>query len=122
MFRNIGESRREKPVTFHNETLLGGGGPGAMFSMLPSRAWPGGLPVACARMAGRQTPATRLLEEAGVPFTLHEYGHDPAEKSFGLEAATALALDAGRVFKTLVVQVGNLFRVCIVPAAATLDL
>jgi Cys-tRNA(Pro)/Cys-tRNA(Cys) deacylase len=73
-------------------------------------------------MAGRQTPATRLLEKAGVPFALHEYGHDPDQKSFGLEAAAALALDPRRVFKTLVVKVGEAFEVCIVPAAATLDL
>jgi Cys-tRNA(Pro)/Cys-tRNA(Cys) deacylase len=73
-------------------------------------------------MAARQTPATRLLEEAGVRFALHEYAHDPGQKSFGLEAATALALDPGRVFKTLVVEVGDAFRVCMVPVWATLDL
>src|ERR1700761_6169829 len=73
-------------------------------------------------MAGRQTPATRLLQKAGIPFTLHAYEHDPGQRSFGLEAATALALDPGRVFKTLVVQVGTAFAVCIVPAVASLDL
>jgi len=73
-------------------------------------------------MAARQTPATRLLQKAGVRFALHEYARDPEQKSFGLEAATALALDPDRVFKTLVVQVGDAFRVCMVPATATLDL
>jgi Cys-tRNA(Pro)/Cys-tRNA(Cys) deacylase len=73
-------------------------------------------------MAARQTPATRLLQKSGVRFALHEYAHDPEQKSFGLEAATALALDPGRVFKTLVVEVADAFRVCLVPATATLDL
>ena len=73
-------------------------------------------------MAARQTPATRLLQKAGLRFALHDYVHDPEQKSFGLEAATALALDPGRVFKTLVVEVGDAFRVCMVPAIATLDI
>ena len=32
-------------------------------------------------MAGRQTPATRVLRAATVPFTLHAYEHDPQADS-----------------------------------------
>ena len=38
-------------------------------------------------MAGRETPATRALREAGVAFELREYDHDPAAGSYALEAA-----------------------------------
>jgi Cys-tRNA(Pro)/Cys-tRNA(Cys) deacylase len=73
-------------------------------------------------MAGRETPATRAASAAGIDFTLHEYVHDPAADSYALEAATALGLEPARVFKTLVVTVGEELTVCIVPAGDTLDL
>jgi Cys-tRNA(Pro)/Cys-tRNA(Cys) deacylase len=73
-------------------------------------------------MAGRATPATRAARVAGIPFTLHEYAHDPVADSYALEAATALGLEPARVFKTLVVTVGEELTVCIVPAADSLDL
>ncbi len=73
-------------------------------------------------MAGRDTPATRAARRAGIAFTLHEYAHDPAAASYALEAVTALGLDPARVFKTLVVTVGEELTVCVVPAADTLDL
>ncbi len=73
-------------------------------------------------MSGKETPATRVAEKAGIPFTLHEYGHDPAASSYALEAAEALSVDPARVFKTLVVSVGGLMKVCVVPAQASLDL
>jgi len=73
-------------------------------------------------MAGRDTPATRAARRAKVDFTLHEYEHDPGADSYALEASSALGLDPARVFKTLVVLVGDALTVCIVPAGATLDL
>lgn len=73
-------------------------------------------------MAGRQTPATRAAEQAGITYTLHEYDHDPRAASFAGEAAEALGLDPRRVFKTLVVAVGDDLAVAIVPAADQLDL
>ncbi|HKG03449.1 MAG TPA: aminoacyl-tRNA deacylase [Conexibacter sp.] len=76
-------------------------------------------------MAGRETPATRAAKAAGIEHAVHEYGHDPSADSYALEAAEALAIDAARVFKTLVVAAdggaGGL-TVCIVPSDATLDL
>jgi Cys-tRNA(Pro)/Cys-tRNA(Cys) deacylase len=72
-------------------------------------------------MAGRETPATRALAEAGVAFDLREYEHDPAAGSYALEAADALGLDPDTVFKTLVVDLDGSRAVCLVPAAMQLD-
>ncbi|MET0579286.1 MAG: Cys-tRNA(Pro) deacylase [Ilumatobacteraceae bacterium] len=69
------------------------------------------------------TPAVRALEAAGIPFTLHEYHHDPAVRSYGLEAATALGLDPDQVFKTLLVAAdGGDLAVAIVPLSSHLSL
>ncbi len=73
-------------------------------------------------MAGRETPATRAAKAAGITYTLHEYDHDPRAASYAGEAAEALGLDPRRVFKTLVVAVGDDLAVAIVPAASQLDL
>ncbi len=73
-------------------------------------------------MAGRETPATRAAKAAGITYTLHEYGHDPRAASYAGEAAEVLGLDPRRVFKTLVVTVGDDLAVAIVPAADQLDL
>ena len=51
------------------------------------------------------TPATVLLAAAGVPFTIHEFVHDPSERNYGAVAAEALGADPDQVFKTLLAQV-----------------
>jgi hypothetical protein len=56
-------------------------------------------------VAGRGTTATVALERAGIPFTVHEYSHDPRHESYGREASEALGVSAGRVFKTLIASV-----------------
>lgn len=69
------------------------------------------------------TPAVRALLAAGVAFDLLEYAHDPNAKSFGLEAASALGLDPGMVFKTLVARLdGGQLVVALMPADRELDL
>ncbi len=68
------------------------------------------------------TPATVALTAAGVAFTQHAYEHDPAARSFGLEAAEVLGLPAEQVFKTLVVSTGAGLAVAVVPVAGSLDL
>ncbi len=73
-------------------------------------------------MAGRETPATRAAKAAGITYTLHEYDHDPRAASYAGEAAEVLGLDLRRVFKTLVVCVGDELAVAVVPAADQLDL
>jgi Cys-tRNA(Pro)/Cys-tRNA(Cys) deacylase len=69
-----------------------------------------------------RTPAIAVLEQAGVAFTLHEYGHDARAESYGLEAADKLGVAPGRVFKTLVVSLEGALAVACVPVAAQLDL
>jgi Cys-tRNA(Pro)/Cys-tRNA(Cys) deacylase len=51
------------------------------------------------------TPATSALTALGVPFVEHQYAHDAANTSFGLEAASVLGLEPDRVFKTLLAEV-----------------
>ena len=73
-------------------------------------------------MAGRGTTATIALERAKIPFTLHEYAHDPRHDSYGLEASEALGVPPERVFKTLVAAVDGALAVGVVPAGRQLDL
>ncbi len=74
-------------------------------------------------LAVAATPAVRVLEQAGVPFTLHSY--DPAHRSehgYGEAAVAALGSDPRQVFKTLVARVDGDLTVAVVPVAGTLDL
>jgi Cys-tRNA(Pro)/Cys-tRNA(Cys) deacylase len=69
------------------------------------------------------TPAVRILERARITHRVHAYEHDPGSESYGLEAAHALNIPCGRVFKTLLAQdtAGHLL-VALVPVAGQLDL
>lgn len=49
------------------------------------------------------TPAITLAKQKKLDYKVHEYSHDPAAESYGLEAAQKLGIDAAQVFKTLVV-------------------
>jgi Cys-tRNA(Pro)/Cys-tRNA(Cys) deacylase len=73
------------------------------------------------------TPAVRLLEAAGVEFSLHEYDRGGDLHDFGREAANALGLPADQVFKTLVVSVDRggaspTLAVAVVPVSCQLSL
>lgn len=68
------------------------------------------------------TPATVLLDRAGVWYRAHAYQHDPAVTNFGAEAAELLGVDPARVFKTLLAEVDGSLVVAIVPVLGTLDL
>lgn len=68
------------------------------------------------------TPALRALVAAKVPHVVHEYAHDPRAESYGLEAAEAIGVAPGRVFKTLVANDGARLYVGIVPVDGKLDL
>jgi len=69
-----------------------------------------------------KTPALVVVARAGVSYRVHEYAHDPAAASYGLEAAEKLGVDPARVFKTLVAEVDGKPLVAIVPVEAELDL
>jgi Cys-tRNA(Pro)/Cys-tRNA(Cys) deacylase len=75
-----------------------------------------------AKKKGASTPALVALQAAGIPFAVHEYGHDPDETAYGLEAARALKLDPARVFKTLVADVDGQLVVGCVPVSSQLSL
>jgi Cys-tRNA(Pro)/Cys-tRNA(Cys) deacylase len=75
-----------------------------------------------AKKQSQGTPATVALTKAKVEFTTHAYEHDPAAKSFGLEAAAALGLAPEQVFKTLLVEVDGKLTVGVVPVDKQLDL
>ncbi len=68
------------------------------------------------------TPAFVALHRANIPFTPHSYVHDPRADSFGMEAAGALGVEPGRVFKTLMAEVDGELCVGVVPVMGSLDL
>jgi len=68
------------------------------------------------------TPAINAAKKAKISFTVHEYEHDPACASYGLEAAEKLQLDPARVFKTLVADLGGELVVAVIPVESMLGL
>ena len=68
------------------------------------------------------TPAINTAKKAKIPFTVHEYDHDPDCASYGLEAAEKLGVDPARVFKTLVADLGGELVVAVIPVEAMLGL
>lgn len=68
------------------------------------------------------TQAMKVLTQAGIPYAVHEYRHDPDVTAFGEEAASILKLDPERVFKTLVAEVDGQLVVGIVPVSGQLSL
>ena len=73
-------------------------------------------------MGAKGTPATVVVAKAKVEHRIHEYAHNPAAPSYGLEAAEQLGVDPAGVFKTLVAEVDGRLTVAVVPVAARLDL
>ena len=69
------------------------------------------------------TPGINAAKKAGIAHRIHEYVHDPASESYGLEAAEKLGMPSARVFKTLVVRLDDRsLAVGIVPVSATLGM
>ena len=74
------------------------------------------------------TRAIDAARRAGVAHTVHEYAHGTRAslreggRGYALEAVEALGIDAGRVFKTIVVSVGGRLGVAVVPADSEVDL
>ncbi|SDS72752.1 Cys-tRNA(Pro)/Cys-tRNA(Cys) deacylase [Friedmanniella luteola] len=68
------------------------------------------------------TPATVALARAGVAHSLHPYAHEDGTSHYGDEAAAALGVPPGRIFKTLLADLGGELVVAVVPVARQLDL
>jgi Cys-tRNA(Pro)/Cys-tRNA(Cys) deacylase len=62
------------------------------------------------------TRATKMLERAGVAFTVRSYDYDPDADSIGLQAAEALGEPPERVLKTLMALVDGKPVCVIVPS------
>ncbi len=64
----------------------------------------------------KATRATRMLEQAGIAFTVHSYDYDPNADKIGLQAAAALGETPQRVLKTLMALVDGKPVCVIVPS------
>jgi Cys-tRNA(Pro)/Cys-tRNA(Cys) deacylase len=79
-------------------------------------------------MGAQGTRAIDVARRAGVVHTVHEYAHEARAslkeggRGYALEAVAALGIDAGRVFKTIVVSVDGRLGMAVVPADAEVDL
>src|SRR3982751_1435045 len=62
------------------------------------------------------TPATSVLEKAGIAFKLHEYDYDPNAARIGMQAADALGVSPSRLLKTLMAKAGGAV-VCVLIAS-----
>ena len=75
-----------------------------------------------AKKSSAGTPATAALISRGIDFTPHPYEHQAGTASYGVEAADALGVDTGRVFKTLLADADGTLVVAVVPVSGQLDL
>jgi Cys-tRNA(Pro)/Cys-tRNA(Cys) deacylase len=64
----------------------------------------------------KATRATRMLEQAGITFTLHSYEYQPDADRIGLQAAEALQERPERVLKTLMALVDDKPVCAIIPS------
>ena len=64
----------------------------------------------------KTTPATQVLIKAGINFTLAHYEYDPNAERVGLQAAEAMGVSPGEVFKTLMAELDGKPICAIVPS------
>lgn len=68
------------------------------------------------------TPATVLLDRVGIAYEVRAYEHDPRATNYGTEAAAALDVEPGQVFKTLLIDTDQGLGVAVVPVDTLVDL
>ena len=69
------------------------------------------------------TPAINLLKKSAIKYQVHEYEHDPACSSYGLEAAQKTGASDQQIFKTLVIKLdNNQLAVGIIPVSEKLSM
>ena len=69
------------------------------------------------------TPGINAARKAKIAHKVHEYVHDPASESYGLEAAEKLSVPEARVFKTLVVSLDSReLAVGVIPVSSMLSM
>ena len=64
----------------------------------------------------RSTPATLMLDKAGVTYRLHSYVYDPDAESIGLAAAAALGVSPRVMLKTLIVLLDGGYACVVLPS------
>ncbi len=64
----------------------------------------------------KATRATRMLEQAGVAFTVHTYEYDGDAERIGLQAAEALGEEPSRVLKSLMTLIDGKPACVILPS------
>jgi len=64
----------------------------------------------------KTTPATLALSKAGIAFTLATYDYDPNAERVGLQAAEAMGVSPGEMFKTLMAELDGKPVCAIVPS------
>ncbi len=70
----------------------------------------------------KATRATRLLDQAGIAFTLHTYDYDANAERVGLQAAEAMGVAPERVLKTLMALVDGKPVCAIIPSDSELSM
>jgi Cys-tRNA(Pro)/Cys-tRNA(Cys) deacylase len=70
----------------------------------------------------KSTPATLVLEKAGVAFKLHEYDYDPNAARIGMQAAEALGIEPARLLKTLMARGGDAVVCVLAPSDREVNL
>jgi Cys-tRNA(Pro)/Cys-tRNA(Cys) deacylase len=70
----------------------------------------------------KSTPATLVLEKAGVAFKLHEYDYDPNAARIGMQAAEALGIEPARLLKTLMARGGDAVICVLAPSDREVNL
>ncbi len=79
-------------------------------------------------MGSQGTRAVDAARRAGISYVVHEYAHDARTslkeggRGYALEAVEALGIEAGRVFKTIVVALDGRLGLAVVPADSEVDL
>jgi len=68
------------------------------------------------------TPAINAAKKARIRYTIHQYTHDPAADSYGVEAAEKLGVPLAQVFKTLVVSLDDALAVAVIPVSSMLSM
>ena len=69
------------------------------------------------------TPAINVVKKKKVTHNIHEYSHDPSNKSYGSEAAEKLGVPEERIFKTLIVSLDNkMLCVGVIPVSSMLSM
>jgi Cys-tRNA(Pro)/Cys-tRNA(Cys) deacylase len=64
----------------------------------------------------KTTPATLALSKANIAFSLATYDYDPNAERVGLQAAEAMGVSPGQVFKTLMAELDGKPICAIVPS------